>query len=43
MYDPAAYSEAEWRSWTEKMTKKAHLKPEQADLVWRYLGGFRAQ
>jgi len=40
-YDPAAYKDAEWRTWMTKMSKKAHLKPEQSDLLSRYLDGFR--
>jgi len=43
LYDPAAYTDTEWHSWTEKMTTKAHLKPQQAELLWRYLGAFRQQ
>jgi hypothetical protein len=40
-YDPAAYNDSEWRTWMTKMNKKAHLKPEQAELLSRYLEGFR--
>jgi len=40
-YDPAAYNDAEWRTWMTKMSKKAHLKTEQSDLLSRYLEGFR--
>jgi hypothetical protein len=42
LYDPASYGDAEWQSWVTKMTGKAHLKPGQAELLWRYLGAFRA-
>src|SRR6266545_1851261 len=28
-YDPAKYSEADWKMWMKKMSKKAKLKPEQ--------------
>ena len=42
LYEPVSYIEAELRSWTEKMTKKAHLNPQQSDLLWRYLSAFRA-
>ena len=40
-YNPAAYREAEWRSWMTKMSKKAHLKPDQRELLTRYLDLFR--
>ena len=42
LYDPTPYSDVEWRNWMTKMSKKAHLKAEQAELLSRYLGGFRA-
>src|SRR2546430_2114623 len=32
-YDPLDYGDAEWRAWMRKMTKKARLKPEQAELL----------
>jgi len=41
-YDPADYTEAEWSRWMTKMAKKAHLKPDQAQLISRYLETFRA-
>jgi hypothetical protein len=41
LYDPAQYSDTEWRSWMTKMSKKAHLQPDQEDLLSRYLGAFR--
>ena|ERR1043165_6912319 len=42
-YDPAAYSDVEWRSWMTKMNRKARLKPDQAQLVSRYLETFRTE
>lgn len=39
--DPAAYSDAEWRFWMKKMSKKARLKPDQEQLLARYLGAIR--
>src|SRR5437899_912855 len=36
-YDPAKYSDAEWRTWMEKMSKKAKLKPEQAEKLSQYI------
>jgi hypothetical protein len=41
-YDPAGYSDAAWRSWMAKMSRKARLKPDEAVLLERYLGAFRA-
>ena len=40
-YDPAAYSEIDWEMWMGKMRRKAKLKPEQDELLRRYLGEFR--
>lgn len=40
-YDPAKYSEEEWHMWMFKMSKKAKLKPAQADLLGRYLEAYR--
>ena len=36
-YDPAKYSDEEWSKWMGKMTKKAKLKPEQAELLTHYI------
>ena len=41
-YDPAAYSDAEWRLWMTKMAKKARLTPDQEAVLSRYLHAFRA-
>jgi hypothetical protein len=41
-YDPAGYSDAEWRMWMNKMSRKARLKPEQSQLLSRYLETFRS-
>ena len=40
-YDPVGYSDAEWRSWMIKMSRKARLTSEQAELLGRYLEAFR--
>ncbi len=42
-YEPAAYPEAEWRLWMDKMSRKAKLKPEQEKLLNRYLDACRAE
>ena len=42
-YDPAAYSEKDWEMWMRKMSRKSKLKPEQEELLRRYLGEFRSQ
>jgi hypothetical protein len=40
-YPPSDYSDADWHQWMQKMGKKAKLKPEQYDLLSRYLETFR--
>ncbi len=40
-YNPSPYSQAEWDRWMSKMSKKAHLKPEQEEILSRYLGAVR--
>ncbi len=40
-YDPAKYDDEPWRTWMAKMSKKAKLKPAQAELLSRYLGTYR--
>ena len=41
-YDPAKYDAPDWQRWMQKMGRKAKLKPEQSDLLSRYLDSFRA-
>jgi hypothetical protein len=41
LYDPANYSDSEWRTWMDKMNRKAKLKPDQVELLLRYLDGIR--
>jgi len=41
-YEPADYSQADWAEWIEKMRRKSKLKPEQFDLLSRYLEEARA-
>lgn len=41
-YDPAKYSETDWGTWMEKMSKKAKLKTEQKELLSRYFETFRS-
>jgi len=36
-YDPAKYSEADWQMWMTKMSKKAKLKPQQEEVLSRYI------
>ncbi len=36
-YDPASYSEGEWRKWMVKMSRKARLTADQDNLLSRYL------
>lgn len=40
-YDPAKYSDAQWQSWMTKMSRKAKLKPNETELLSRYLDGYR--
>jgi mono/diheme cytochrome c family protein len=37
LYDPAKYSDADWQIWMAKMSKKAKLKPEQVEVLSRYI------
>ena len=41
-HNPAKYADEEWRTWMRKMSRKSKLKPEQNELLSRYLGTFRA-
>ena len=41
-YDPAGYDDTEWRTWMNKMSRKARLNPDQRALLERYLGALRA-
>ena len=36
-YDPAKYSDEEWKVWMVKMSKKSKLKPEQEQMLSRYI------
>src|SRR5437870_664482 len=36
-YDPAKYSDEEWNVWMRKMSKKSKLKPEQEEMLSRYI------
>ena len=42
-YDPADYSDAEWQSWMAKMSKKSRLKPDQEQVLSRYLEASRVE
>jgi hypothetical protein len=41
LYDPGKYSDAEWRQWMVKMSRKARLKTGQEDLLARYVATLR--
>jgi hypothetical protein len=41
-YEPKDYQESDWRTWMTKMEKKSKLKPDQAELLNRYLDAYRA-
>jgi hypothetical protein len=36
-YEPVDYSQADWAEWMQKMRRKSRLKPEQFDLLSRYM------
>ena len=40
-YNPADYDNAEWHSWMTRMSRKARLKPDQQELLSRYLQAYR--
>jgi hypothetical protein len=41
LYNPKAYSDAEWDKWMVKMKKKSKLKQEQFDLLMGYTATLR--
>jgi len=41
-YEATSYSQPDWRTWMEKMSKKSKLTEEQASLLARYLDVYRA-
>ena len=41
-HNPAKYTDEEWGIWMRKMSRKSKLKPEQDELLSRYLETFRA-
>ena len=41
-YEPKEYSEADWRTWMEKMGRKSKLKPAQSEMLNRYMNEYRA-
>jgi hypothetical protein len=41
-YEPKEYSEADWRTWMEKMGRKSKLKPAQSEMLNRYVDEYRA-
>ena len=36
-YDPANYSDHEWKIWMKKMSRKARLKPMQEEMLSQYI------
>jgi hypothetical protein len=41
-YEPKSYTDADWDRWMDKMSVKSKLKPEQEELLKRYLNEYRA-
>ncbi|HWW00588.1 MAG TPA: hypothetical protein VNZ64_12895 [Candidatus Acidoferrum sp.] len=37
LYDPSKYSDEKWRTWMEKMSRKARLQPQQQEAVSSYI------
>ena len=42
-YEPRVYEQNQWETWMGKMRKKAHLTPEQENVLGRYLGAYRKE
>ena len=42
LYDPDGYTPEKWDEWMVKMNRKAKLKPEQAELLARYIAAGKA-
>src|SRR5262249_24754582 len=43
LYDPTNYSDSDWRTWMDKMNRKAKLKPDQVELLSRYVETIRCR
>ena len=43
LYDPADYGDAEWHRWMSRMSKKAHLKSDEREILALYLDAFRSE
>ncbi|MBI5387974.1 MAG: hypothetical protein HZA90_25200 [Verrucomicrobia bacterium] len=41
-YEPTNYTEPNWQAWMGKMSRKSKLKPEQENLLTRFLNAYRA-
>jgi hypothetical protein len=42
-YPPANYADSDWTTWMDKMSRKSKLRPDQEELLSRYLGAFRLE
>jgi len=42
-YNPANYTDAQWREWMRMMSQKSKLRLDEAQLLSRYLDTFRTQ
>ncbi len=40
-YEPKNYNDSEWGRWMGAMSRKSKLKPEQEDVLARYLDAYR--
>jgi hypothetical protein len=41
-YEPRKYTDADWRTWMDSMSRKSKLKPNQEELLNRYLDAYRS-
>lgn len=41
-YEPRDYDAGEWKRWMDAMSRKSNLKPDQEDLLRKYLEAYRA-
>jgi len=42
-YNPDDYGDAEWHRWMNRMSKKAHLKSDDREVLSLYLDAFRSE
>jgi hypothetical protein len=40
-HDPAGYNDADWHKWMNKMSRKAHLNPDDRQILEQFLRAYR--